>query len=191
MKRVERAEILDYVTYEERRDSIRKAALAAKEPRRIHLGDDITILFENRDTVRYQVQEMVRVERLVKESEIQHELDTYNELLGDEGQLGCTLLIEIDDKEVRDVKLKQWLDLPENIYLRLEDGKKVYATFDPRQKGEDRLSSVQFLKLDTKGCVPVAAGVDVEGVRAETELSEFQRQALAEDLGRAAARGHT
>ncbi|MGB5194955.1 MAG: DUF3501 family protein, partial [Polyangiales bacterium] len=72
MKPVERAEILDYVTYGEQRESIRAAALRAKSVRRILVGEHFTFLFENHETVRYQVQEMMRVEKIVKEDDIQH-----------------------------------------------------------------------------------------------------------------------
>src|SRR5690349_7152325 len=78
MRRVQRSEILDFVTYGEQRDAIRAAAMAEKERRRVHLGEHLTFLFENPATVRYQVLEMVRAEQMVKESDIQHELETYN-----------------------------------------------------------------------------------------------------------------
>ena len=182
MTPVTRNEILDYVTYGERRDEILEAVLLTKRPRRIHLGDHLTLLFENRDTVRFQIQEMIRVEQIVKEADIQHEIDTYNELLGSEGQLGATLLIEIDDPERRQELLRKWKGLPQHLYLRLEDGEKAYATFDPRQVGEDRLSSVQYLKFDTAGRHPVAVGSDHPDVSGETELLPAQREALAADL---------
>ncbi|HXU39815.1 MAG TPA: DUF3501 family protein [Blastocatellia bacterium] len=182
MKPVERKEILDYVTYEEQRDAIRDEAMAAKAIRRVHIGEYLTLLFENHLTMRYQIQEMVRVERLVKEADIQHEIDTYNEVLGGEGEFACTLLIEIDDPAVRNVKLKEWWALPEKIYLLLEDGSRISATFDERQRGDDRVSSVQYMKFNTGGRVPVAAGVDLPGLQVETKLTEEQRQALHEDL---------
>ena len=97
MKLVTRQEILDYVTYEEQRDKFRKKIMKIKELRRINVAGVLSFLFENTDTVRYQIQEMIRVERMVKETDILHEIKTYNELLGDSGELGCTLLIEIDD----------------------------------------------------------------------------------------------
>src|SRR5262245_17485851 len=156
MKPVERASLLDYVTYEERRDQIRAQVLAIKALRRVHVGGALTFLFENTDTVRYQVQEMVRVERIVKEADIAHELETYNELLGGAGELGCTLLIEIDDPAERAVKLSAWMELPWHCYAKLESGEKVYARFDERQLGEERLSSVQYLKFATGGRVPVS-----------------------------------
>jgi hypothetical protein len=183
MKPVTRDQILDYVTYGEQRDAIRDDAMAAKQNRRIHVGGVLTFLFENRTTVRYQILEMVRVEKMVKEAEIQHELETYNELLGGVGELGCTMMIEIDDIGERDVKLRQWLDLPERSYVELEDGRKIHPTFDARQKGDGKVSSVQFLKFDTSGAVPVAIGVEVEGLKARTELTDAQRAALRADLG--------
>lgn len=182
MKPVERSEILDYVTYQERRDAFREEIFAVKSARRMHIGEYLTLLFENHLTVRYQIQEMVRAERIVKEADIKHEIDTYNEVLGGDGEFGCTLLIEIDDPAVRDVKLKEWWRLPEKLYLLLEDGTRVWATFDERQRGDDRVSSVQYLKFNTGGRVPIAAGVDLPELQAEAKLSEVQRQAFREDL---------
>ncbi len=182
MKHVAREELLDYQTYTDRRDTIRDEALKAKADRRVHVGEHLTFLFENRITVRYQVQEMMRVERIVRESDILHELQTYNELLGGPGELGCTLLIEIETEAERNRLLTQWLGLPEYLYLRMRDGAKVRASFDPRQVGETRLSSVQYLKFDVKGETPVAIGCDFESLNTETKLTEPQRAALAEDL---------
>jgi hypothetical protein len=182
VKAVTREEIIDYVTYEEGRDKFRDQVLEAKLPRRIHVGQYLTLLFENHLTVQYQVQEMIRAERIVKEADIRHEIDTYNELLGTNGELGCTLLIEIDDPQVRNVKLREWWQLPEKIYVVLEDGSRVWATFDERQRGGDRVSSVQFLKFNTQGQVPVALGVDLSTLNTETKLTDAQRAALKEDL---------
>jgi hypothetical protein len=181
VKPVEREEIVDYVTYEEQRDDLRTQVIAAKAVRRVHIGEYLTLLFENHLTMRYQIQEMVRVERMVKEADIRHEIDTYNELLGGEGELGCTLLIEIEDPAVRDEKLREWWRLPERIYLLLEDGTRIWAQFDERQRGDDRVSSVQYLKFNTGGRVPVAAGVDLPELQAETRLTDEQRNALLED----------
>ena len=145
MKRVTRQEILDYVTYEEKRKQIREKIMKIKELRRINVAGVLSFLFENTDTVRYQIQEMIRVERIVKETDILHEIKTYNELLGDSGELGCTLLIEIDDPDERDEKLTQWLDLTKHLYLSLENKSRIRASFDERQIGDARLSSVQYI----------------------------------------------
>jgi hypothetical protein len=182
MRKVQRSEILSLDAYEAQRAGIRERVLAEKRARRVHLGPALTFLFENADTVRYQVQEMLRAERLQKEPEIQHELDTYNELLGGDGELGCSLLIEIPDARERDARLREWRALPRHLYVRLGDGRMVRATYDPRQVGDDRLSSVQYLKFAVGGEAPVTLGSDLPGLIAETLLSPEQRAALARDL---------
>ena len=182
MKPVTRDELVDWVTWTERRPAEIGAVLAAKAARRIHVGEHLTFLFENRTTVRYQVQEMIRVEKIVREADVVHELDTYNELLGGEGELGCTLLVEIDDPALRAAKLAAWTDLPERVYLALADGRRVRARVDDRQRTGSRLSTVQYLKFSTAGAVPVAVGCDHPEEAGETALSPEQRAALAEDL---------
>jgi hypothetical protein len=182
MRPVRRDEIVDYQTYNDERDAFRSMIMAIKEPRRIHVGEYLTFLFETTETTRYQVQEMTRAEQTVKEADIQHELDTYNELLGGEGELGCSLLIEIDDEHVRNEKLVVWRNLPAHLYAKLEDGTLVRPTFDERQIGADRLSSVQYLKFDTEGRTPVALGADLPALTIEQPLNPAQRDALATDL---------
>ena len=182
MKAIERSELLDYLTYDERRQALRSEALRAKSERRILLGEYFSFLFENRETVRYQVQEMMRVEQIVREADIEHELRTYNELLHPKGTLGCTLLIGIADEAERDEKLRQWLGLNEHIYAKLPNGERVQPTWDPRQVGDDRLSSVQYLCFEFGDQAPVQLGIDMPGIEIETELSESQRAALRTDL---------
>jgi hypothetical protein len=182
MRPVRREEILELAAYERSRAEIRAAVLEAKRVRRVHVAGVLTLLFENTATMRYQIQEMIRAERMQRDPEIRHELDTYNELLGGRGELGVSLLIEITDPVERDEKLRAWLDLPRHLYLLTEDGEKVRPRFDPRQVGGDRLSSVQYLKYDVRGRVPVAAGTDLPQLPAETPLTSEQRAALAADL---------
>lgn len=182
MKTVRREDLVDYVSYQERRETERPRAMAEKQRRRIHVGPHLTFLFENADTMRYQIQEMMLAERLVREADIRHELETYNEVLGGPGELGATLLIEIESPAERDEKLRSWLDLPQRIYARLEDGSLIRPSFDPRQVSDGRLSAVHYLKFATSGRVPVSLGCDLPGMAVETPLDPQQRQALAEDL---------
>lgn len=184
MKTVQRSELLDYVTYSEQRDAIRERVMAIKAPRRIHLGDYLTFLFENADTMRYQVQEMMRAEQIVKEDSIQHELDTYNGLLGGPGELGCALLIEIPDANERVEKLRAWKGLPAQVYLKTASGAQITPTFDAAQVGEDRLSAVQYLKFAIADAddPPVALGCTLGELTGEVALTDAQRAALLEDL---------
>jgi hypothetical protein len=179
---VERAELLGLEAYEARRDAVRAAVIETKRRRRVHLAGALTFLFENRDTVRYQVQEMLRAERLFLEDEVRHELDTYNELLGGPGELGATLLIELPDPAERDRLLRAWVRLPAHLYAVVPGGARVAARFDPRQVGEERLSSVQYLRFPVGGVAPVALGCDHPALTAEAPLTEEQRAALAQDL---------
>jgi len=182
MQKVRREQLLDYQSYDEVRGEERERILPIKKPRRIALGENLVFLFENAATIRYQIQEMMRAEQIVKEAAIREEMETYNSLLGDEGQLACALLITIDDPLERRQKLEQWLSLPGHIYLKLEDGSRVYADYDPSQVGEDRLSAVQYLKFDLKGRPPTAIGSDMDTLEVEAALSPEQRTALREDL---------
>lgn len=182
MRTVARREITDWQTYEDARDAIRREVMREKERRRVHVGDHLTFLFENALTMRYQVQEMVRAERIVRERDIEHELATYNALLGGPGELAATLLIEIDDPETRARLLREWKDLPRHVYVEVEGGARVPARFDEGQVGEEKLSSVQYLKFDVGGRVPVAVGCDLAPIAARTVLDADRRAALEADL---------
>jgi hypothetical protein len=182
MRPVRRDEIMDLAAYERSRAEIRAAVMEAKRRRRIHVAGVLTFLFENTATMRYQVQEMVRAEHITREEDVRHELDTYNELLGGRGELGVSLLIELPDPADRDRKLREWLDLPRHLYVKLGTGEKIRPRFDERQVGDERLSSVQYLRFDVRGALPVAVGVDLPALTAETPLAPEQREALAADL---------
>lgn len=182
MRHVRREEILPIEAYERSREEIRRAILEAKRLRRVTAGGVLTFLFENTATMRYQVQEMVRAEGLRREEEIAHELETYNELLGGKGELGVSLLIEVSEPDVRDRRLREWIDLPRHLYVKVEGGEKVRPRYDERQVGEGRLSSVQYLKFDVRGRTPIAVGADLPALSVESPLEPAQREALAQDL---------
>ena len=183
MSPVHRSEILPLGEYEAVRPHFRARVVEEKKTRRVFVGEHVTAVFENHDSVLFQVQEMLRTERITAEAGVQHEIDTYNELLGGEGELGCTLLIEIDDAAERAVKLRNWYGVPEHLYLRVADGTRVRPRVDERQRDDERISSVHYLRFDVHGQVPVAAGCDLPALTLETPLDPAQRHALAEDLG--------
>lgn len=184
MRKVIRSEVVDYQTYNESRDQTRPQILAEKKLRRLHVGEHLTFLFENHNTIRYQIQEIMRTERIVREADIRHEIKVYNELIGGDGELGCTLLVEIATEEGRTELLERWMGLNESLYVKLKSGQKIAPTWDDRQIGETRLSSVQYLTFDTKGETPVAIGCDFDDPRlfGETTLSEESFAAFEKDL---------
>jgi hypothetical protein len=181
MRKVQRSDVLDFQTYNDRREAFRRRVMEEKDKRRVHLGEHLTFLFESTDTILYQVQEMMRLEQIVREKDIQHELDTYNQLLGGDGELGCTLLIEIDDVNDRNQKLKAWLQLPAHLYIEVEGGERVRALWDQAQV-DTRLSSVQYLKFPLQGRPPIAIGSDHPQLVLHAALSDEQRRTLASDV---------
>jgi len=180
--RISRNTIIDYQTYEEVRPEFRRQVMAEKDRRRISVGPCFTFLFENELTMRYQIQELMRAERIVKEQDILHEIATYESVLGAAGELACTLLIELDAGQESDSKLREWHDLPEHIYLRLADGRLVRPVVDEGQRDAVRISSVQYLKFQVGRELPVALGIDRPDMCCETVLNDDQRNALDEDL---------
>ena len=182
MKRVQRSEILKRADYEKIRPEFRSRVMQQKEERRIHLGENLTFLFENHDTVLYQIQEMMRSEQLDDEAAIAHEIETYNELVGERGELGCTLLIEIEDKDQREKLLTNWKDLPSHLYLETQAGVRIPALFDKRQVGDNRVSSVQYMKFRLGDAVPVKIGSSHSALKIEQTLKPAQSAVLAKDL---------
>lgn len=145
MKPVTIEEIRNIADYEVYRESWRPQMIALKNRRRIRVGDHLTFLFENRETVRYQIQEMMRIERIVKPHDIEHEVETYNELIPRANGLAASLLIEYETPELRAVWLRELLGLEKHVWLEVPGTPRVPAAFDDRQISTDRLSSVQYL----------------------------------------------
>ena len=190
MRKIEQKDILDLTAYEKQRKEFRQKIMAIKEQRRIHVGPWITYLFENYDTMWYQVQEMTRAERIVDEEGIQGELNAYNELIPEKNQLSASMLIEIDDITERKTFLTRVVDLPQHTYLSL-NGEKNMAVFDPRQGSEDKLSAVQYIKFnltqtqaDTFGDSEskVVFGFDHREYSHEHELTSEQKSVLFKDM---------
>jgi hypothetical protein len=188
MRPVDRAEVLNIAEYELIRAELRPRMMALKDRRRVRAGDHLTFLFENRDTVLYQIQEMVRIERMVRAEDIAHEVETYNELIPGRNQLSACLLIEYDTPESRAVWLRELLSLEKHIWLAAGSTPPAPASFDTRQIATDRISAVQYLKfaLSPEQAAAFAGGariiVDHPKYRAEAVLTAGQLAELAGDL---------
>ena len=193
MQPVQFNEIVDIAQYERIRPEFRQGVLRQKEQRRIPLGPNFTFLFENHDTVLYQVQEMMRVERIVEEKAIAHELKTYNELIPPAGGVAATLLIEYIDPAERAVWLKKLVGLENHISLQVGGLPPVPGRFDTRQLDPEKLSSVQYLEFHLEAAHREAwAGAGAESqvklvcthpaYQHAQALSNGQLTALAEDF---------
>jgi len=147
MQPVQPTELLDIAQYERARPEFRDKVLREKERRRVSVGPVFTFLFENHLTVLYQVQEMMRVERIVDDRAIAHEVETYNELIPPEGGLGASLLIEYTDAAERGPALERLVGLEHHVHLELEGLPPVPGQFDTRQMSPEKISSVQYLQF--------------------------------------------
>ncbi len=148
MTMLTQADILSSADYERQREAFRARIIELKRRRRISVGPVITMVFENRETLLFQVQEMARVEHIVEPAKIQDELDVYNELMPASGQLSATLLIEITEQD----KMKEWLDL----FMGLDHGKTVairagtesaFGEFEGGHSHETKISAVHFVRF--------------------------------------------
>ena len=191
MDKLTPADIKDLRAYERERDEFRARIIAMKKRRRIHLGDLITITFENTDTMRFQVQEMARAERMLTDDQIEHEVETYNELIPNEGELSATLFIEIDDKP----KLYEWLPklvgIQRALWFRFDDAPDVESVpeDEDRLTREETTSTVHYLKFPFTTAQaealrrgPACVVVAHPEYSAEAELTDEQRAELASDL---------
>jgi hypothetical protein len=189
-------ELLGLEEYEEARDDFRGAVIELKARRRLAVGDRVSLVFENRETLRFQVQEMLRVERIREAGDVQQELDVYNALLPRADELSATLFIEIT--EMVDIKreLDRLVGIDEHVALVLGEGdaaQTIPARFDPKQFEQDRISAVQYLRfpLGEAGAQSFADArvrarirVDHPNYRHETEVPTGVRQSLVAGLQR-------
>jgi hypothetical protein len=191
MKKIDQADILSVEQWERVRTLLRPLFIHEKERRRLGVGSHLTFLFENTATLWYQVEEMIRSERLTDAAAIQHEIDTYNELIPARGEISATLLIEFAEAKERDAALRRLVGIEKHLWLKLGDVK-VPLTFDDRQMSPERVSSVQFVRfnvakdadtfLKLARANQVAVQADHPNLGAEAFIGGDLAKSLAEDL---------
>jgi hypothetical protein len=186
-------DIADVRAYERERDTFRAAVIELKRRRRVHLGTVITVVFENRDTIRFQIQEMARVEKLISDADIQVELDTYNPMIPEAGQVCATMFIELTS----DDQMREWLpklvNIERSLLLVLADGDRVRGIVDEQhEQGLTRdhiTAAVHYLRweltaaqVDAFAAGPVRLEVDHPAYLEAIELSETTHAELLADL---------
>lgn len=191
MRKLTLEDIKDLREYERERDEFRRHIVEMKKRRRVQLGDLLTITFENTDTMRFQVQEMARIERMLTDEQIRNELDTYNQLIPGPNELSGTLFVEIDNKE----RLYEWLPklvgIQRAVSIWLHDGSSVPSTPEDEERltREETTTTVHYHKfrftpeqVDAFAALPARIVVDHPNYNAVVELTEQQRSELLEDL---------
>lgn len=199
MQKILRADVKDLVQYEKVRDEMRRRLIALKRARRVAVGDRLTFLFENRDTVLFQIQEMIRTERMVDEARICEEIEINNELIPGERELSATMFIEVDEPgRIREVLDRlQGIDRGEHVYFQTGERFRVTGAFESGRSKEDKISAVHYVRfpfseaardafLDVR--VPVELVVDHPRYKERTTIEGETRQRLIEDLTAASVR---
>lgn len=190
MRKLSLEEVQGPERYEQSRPALRSRIIELKKHRRVGVGDRVTFVFENRDTMLFQVQEMVRAEHIVDLDKVRDELDVYNALIPDSGELSATVFIEITDSvNVRD-ELARLIGIDECVHLQIGNDISIPAQFEPGRSTDEKLSAVQYVrfKLDERARQAFAAQQRVELVidhpnyRHAAVLSPDTRQSLTADL---------
>jgi len=192
MRMLTAEDVVPFEEYERQRDGYRSRIIALKQRRRISIGPLITLVFENYETLQFQIQEMIRVERIVDPEKVQDELDVYNALMPVSGELSATLLIEITEQE----RVKEWLDM----FMGLDHGntvairagvEQVFGVFETGHSHETKISAVHFVRFRPTASmiaafanlhVPVTLTVHHGEYHAEAPVSGSMREEWLSDL---------
>ena len=191
MKKIELKDIIPYNDYLKVRKEFQQKIIKLKKNRRVQVGDNITFVFENRETVLYQIQEMIRLEKMTDEKLIQQEIDVFNKLIPDENELCATILIEIFERQFIKPILNSLVGIHDNkIFLKFAD-ESITPIFIDENLPDGRISAVLYARfkfnsnqvekfLNPKNLVSIE--INHPNYKAETIIPENVRLSLMEDL---------
>jgi uncharacterized protein DUF3501 len=189
MKKIALDDILGFSAYEKVRQEYRQQIIDKKKSRRVAVGDKVSLVFENRDTVIFQIQEMLRAERITDLDKMREEIAVYNELIPNPGELSATMFLEIEDQtHLRDDLLK-FLGIDEAVFLKV-GGHSVRGQFEEGRSKDDKISAVQYVRFPFSADAQkefiagarAEMAIDHANYRASAVLSADQQQSLAADL---------
>ncbi|HSK29290.1 MAG TPA: DUF3501 family protein [Candidatus Limnocylindria bacterium] len=189
MKKIVLDDILGFSAYEKIREEFRQEIIAKKRNRRVAVGDKVSLVFENRDTVIFQIQEMLRAERIADLDKIREEISVYNELIPNSGELSATMFLEIEDQSHLREDLLKFLGIDEAVSLKV-GSHVVPGRFEEGRSKEDKISAVQYVRFpfDSQAQAAFIGGekaelvVDHPNYQACVTLVPEVQQSLAEDL---------
>ena len=187
-----RADLWSLEEYAQKRESYRQDVIAQKKNRQVALGPNATLYFENELTMRYQIQEMLRVERIFEAAEIEEELESYNPLIPDGSNWKATFMIEYSDAEERKVALAKMGGIELTVWVQVNDGEKIYAIAneDMERTRDEKAAAVHFTRFelsaenvaDLKNGRPLKMGIDHSSIPCTINVEGATRDALMSDL---------
>ena len=184
-------ELTGLAAYERVRDHFRREIIEHKKNRRLQVGDRVSLLFENRKTILFQIQEMLRTERITDLDKIRKEVETYNTLIPEANELSATLMLEIEQQEKIRADLLQFLGIDETVFLTIGERRRIQAVFEEGHSKEDKISAVQYVRFRftpeardafVSGREEAVAVIDHPNYRARATIWEEMRQSLIQDL---------
>jgi hypothetical protein len=189
---IARESLLSLEVYARERNTFRARVIEHKKLRTLHVGDNVTLQFEDELLIRYQIQEMLRVERIFEEEGIRHELDAYNPLIPDGGNWKATMFIEYPDVDERRRMLERLKGVERKTWVQVEGAERVYAIADEdlERENAEKTAAVHFVRFELPGAFRQAlrggkrltVGIDHPEYRVSVEPSAEQRAALLADL---------
>ena len=189
---IKRDSLMSLETYARERSAFRARVLEHKKRRKVHLGEHLSLDFEDELTIRYQVQEMLRIERIFEDDGVQGELDAYNPLIPDGSNWKATMMIEYPDADQRRRMLGRLKGIERRVWVQVEECERVFAIADEdlERENDEKTSSVHFLRFELSAAMRerlrrgarVSVGVEHPEYRAAAELAAETRSALAADL---------
>ena len=193
MEKLNKSDLFSLEEYSINRDSFRKKVLEEKQHRKVYIGEHVVLLFENKNTIQYQIQEMLRIEKIFDAEGIQEELDAYNPLIPDGSNLKAVMLIEYPNVEERKEKLKILKGIERKIWIKVGLHNKVFAIADEDLEREDetKTSAVHYLRYefspsminDWKNDSSILMGIDHENYQSsETIISSDISSSLSADF---------
>ncbi len=193
MNKLKKSDLSSLEEYNSNREQFRDQVLTLKKDRKVQIGSNVTLLFENSDTIKYQVQEMLRIEKIFEQNGIEKELATYNPLIPDGSNLKATMLIEFPDEVIRKEKLGQLTGIEHKVWLQVGENVRIFAIADEDlEKGTgEKTSAVHFLRFelsnlmvkDLQSGATLFAGIDHTNYNVRTqEIQKATSDSLNQDL---------
>lgn len=192
MNHLSREDLYSLEKYAEHRAEFRARVLEHKKDRRVTIGENLSLYFEDRLTIQYQVQEMLRIEKIFEADGIEEELSAYNPLIPDGSNLKCTAMLEFKDVDVRRERLAQLVGIEHLVWLRVEGHDKVFAISneDLERSTAEKTSAVHFMRFELDNSMitalsdgaGLAFGTDHAGYPYTTQVRQQTREALIQDL---------
>jgi len=192
MAKLTRADLMSLEEYSEKRAEFRQQMMAHKKPRKIYIGDNATLYFEDRMTMQYQIQEMLRIEKIFDAEGINEELEAYNPLIPDGSNLKATFMVEFPNEEERKVQLAKLIGIEKKTWVQVGDADKVYpiSNEDLERETEEKTSSVHFMRFEltadmvaaAKAGAAITMGISHPEYTYDVVLNDESRTSLVADL---------